>query len=65
MDGSTVIDKSLFKLSCFSREEENKMKEMSKGEKKGEEKNEVYVQNNPFVEKTMVRIVLISKYLSN
>ena len=63
MDGST--DKSLFILLCFYGEEENKMKEMSKGEKKGEEKNEVYVQNNPFVEKTMVRIVLISKYLSN
>ena len=65
MDGSTVVGKSLFKLSCFFGEEENKMKEMGKGERNGEEMNGVYVQNNPFVEKTMVRIVLISKYLSN
>ena len=55
----------MFKLSCFFGEEENKMKEMGKGERNGEEMNGVYVQNNPFVEKKMVRIVLISKYLSN
>ena len=35
MDGSTVADKLLFILLCFYGEEENKMKEMGKGGRKG------------------------------
>ena len=35
MDGSIVASKSLFELSRFSGEEENKMKEMGKWGKKG------------------------------
>ena len=58
MDGSTVIDKSLFKLSCFSREEENKMKEMGKGEKKGKKITE-FMSKIIHFSKKMVRIIPI------
>ena len=64
MDGSTIVGKSLFELSCFSREEENKMKEMGNGERNGEEMRKE-MEGNLVFQSVSVHIAKLSSFGRN